>query len=122
MEYSETKRIIRQAMYDEKFVVFVGAGVSKRSNIPLWSEATKEIKAKLDNTIVDDKEYLKIPQLYFNTRGEKEYNELIENIFKYEDKQPNEIHNLIIELNPCNIITTNYDDLWNVPFGIRANF
>lgn len=122
MDYSETKRIIRQAMFDENLVIFVGAGVSNESGIPLWREAIEEIHSKLEGTAGQKDDYFRIPQLYYDARGKKEYNELIKNIFGYDDKSPNRIHELIVDMNPCNIITTNYDDLLERAFKERGEF
>jgi len=110
MNYSEGRRIIRQAIRDNKLVVFVGAGASAGSGVPLWGDAVAKIREHLENTSVSDSDYLIVPQLYFNARGEKEYNELMHTIFRYDDKNPNSIHKLIVKLNPCSVITTNYDD------------
>lgn len=122
MDYTESRRIIRQAISDNKLVVFVGAGASIQSGLPLWSEAVEAIYCKLGKTSVRKDEYLKIPQLYFNARGEKEYNELVKSIFKYDNKYPNEIHELIVQLNPCNVITTNYDDFLERSFFENGEF
>ncbi len=111
--YVEDIRILRQALINKKLVVFVGAGVSCASGLPSWNEAITEIKTKLypESTSVEvDK--LKIPQYYFDSRGKKEYTDLIKSIFKSDEKlTPNENHYKIISLNTHTIITTNYDDL-----------
>jgi len=122
MDYLESKGILKQAIFDEKLVIFVGAGVSKQSGIPLWGDVVKTIHDKLEKTFIDEKEYLKIPQLYFNSRGKKEYNELVRRILKHDDRKPNEIHDLIVRLNPCNVITTNYDDLLERAFRSNGEF
>ena len=44
----ESKRVIRNASDNNKLVLFIGAGVSKNSGIPLWSELMAKIKRKLD--------------------------------------------------------------------------
>lgn len=55
-------------------------------------------------------EFLKIPQYFFDTKGDKEYYAFLENKF-CQPYVPNEIDELIIKLNPEHIITTNYDHL-----------
>ncbi len=97
-------------MLENKLVVFVGAGVSFNSGIPLWEEAVEKIKVNLESEFDSEKDYLKIPQFYYNSRGFKEYNELMKDIFSYVDKEPNNLHRKIFELKPSHIITTNYDD------------
>ena len=108
--YQETKRLIKKAVLENKLVVFVGAGVSLNSGIPLWGNAIEQIKVKLEPQFEGEKDYLKIPQFYYNARGFKEYNELVKEIFDYADKVPNELHRKVFELKPSHIITTNYDD------------
>ena len=58
-------------------------------------------------------EFLKIPQYVYNNNPRK-YIRLLEKHFgasSLSDKEPNHIHNLILELSPKHIITTNYDPL-----------
>ena len=63
-------------------------------------------------------EYLKIPQYYFNEKGEDEYLKKLKDIFKNIDNfKQNEIHKLIFDsLKPKYIITTNYDNLLGKEF------
>lgn len=44
--YKETKRIIYEAMENEQLVLFVGAGASVDSGMPLWKEAISKIAEK----------------------------------------------------------------------------
>ncbi|MGN0619230.1 MAG: SIR2 family protein [Ruminiclostridium sp.] len=60
------------------------------------------------NFSADD--FLKIPQYFFDTKGETEYYDFLEKTF-CKSYTPNDIDKLIIELNPEQIITTNYDHL-----------
>lgn len=55
-------------------------------------------------------EFLKIPQYFFDTKGQEEYYDFLKNKF-CQSYVPNEIDELIIKLNPEHIITTNYDHL-----------
>ncbi|WP_372999851.1 SIR2 family protein [Lutispora sp.] len=122
INYSEDRRILKQAITDNKLVVFVGAGASINSGIPLWKDAVQKIYERIGSTALDKNDTLKIPQVYFNARGEKEYNELVKDIFKYDGKNPNKIHELIVKLNPCHVITTNYDDFLEKAFIANGEF
>lgn len=122
IDYSEDRRILKQAVDDNKLVVFVGAGASINSGIPLWKVAVEKIYDKIGPTALDKNETLKIPQVYFNARGEKEYNELVKDIFMYANKNPNKIHELIVKLKPCHVITTNYDDFLERAFIKNGEF
>lgn len=108
--YNETFRILREAKNDKRLVLFLGAGVSADSGLPLWKSAVKEIADALALTENDDS--LKIPQYYYNTRGKKEYTEFMRKIFKYGyDLNPTPLHKALIELDTPTIVTTNYDHL-----------
>ena len=105
----ESKKIIKNSSKNNKLIIFVGAGVSANSGIPLWSNVIKKIKDKID---ISDEEnnFTKIAQYYYNSRGKKEYYEFLESELNV-DANPNIIHDKLLELNPYHIITTNYDDL-----------
>lgn len=106
---NESKRIIQKSAQNNKLVLFVGAGVSANSGFPLWANLIEKIKGKIK--VPDDfRDELKIAQYYYNSRGEKEYYEFLKEEFNIE-ADPNLIHDVLLELNPCHIITTNYDDL-----------
>lgn len=104
-------RQIQQAMRQGKLVIFAGAGVSKSSGVPLWGELIDELKKELD-LLPNESDYLKIPQLYKNVRKEKEFLERIKDILKDGMVCCNPIHDALLDLNPCHIVTTNYDDLF----------
>ena len=107
--YAEEIRLLREAMLNKKLVVFVGSGTSLDAGMPSWSGAVKNIANKLG---IPEKEIdnLKIPQFYYNSRGKKEYVELIRKIFRFnDDLDIQEIHRNIIKMNVKTMITTNYD-------------
>lgn len=109
-EYSESRRIIRQAQRDDQLVLFVGAGVSINSGMPSWRKAIGEIQKHLK--INGNLDYLAIPQYYYNLRGKNDYNSLMRKVFKYGERlSTNELHKLIMRFNSTSIITTNYDNL-----------
>ena len=109
--YNETFRILREAQNENRLVLFIGAGISADSGMPLWSEAIDKISKALDLQKQND-DTLKIPQYYYNSRGKKEYNEFMRKIFKYgEDLKTTTLHKKLIGLGTNTIITTNYDHL-----------
>ena len=105
----ESKKIIQRSSYNNKLVIFVGAGVSKDSGLPLWKEIIEDIKKKIKVSNTND-DSLKIAQYYYNSRGKKEYYDFLNEKLGI-DAEPNKIHDALLELNPSHIITTNYDDL-----------
>lgn len=107
--YEESKRIIKEAQENKKLVLFVGAGASISSGMPSWSEAISKIKTHLG---IQQEDFLKIPQYYYNERGKKEYTALMRKIFKYgKPLSTSLIHKKIMQFNASTIITTNYDHL-----------
>lgn len=102
---------IQIASRQNRLVVFVGAGVSANSGVPTWRALIDSFKKELPEQISEETDYLKIAQLYRELRGEKEYLDKVKNVLEYEKVSPNKIHKEILELNPCHIVTTNYDDL-----------
>jgi len=104
---------IKEANQNNKLVIFVGAGVSANSGIPTWGELIKEMAKDLGEFDVEHSPdlYLKIPQYFYNERGEKEYFEKLNDVFVSKKYKPNPIHEEIYKLAPTHIITTNYDTL-----------
>ena len=108
LQYSNLLHI-KEASQQGRLVVFVGAGVSNNSGVPTWAELINGMKDEcLAGGETDD---LKIAQLYKDTRGEKEYTDKVKDVLKHNKVIPNAIHKSILDLNPCHVITTNYDDL-----------
>ena len=111
MHTLESIRRIKEASKNGKLVMFVGAGVSALSGYPSWSGLIEKLDLSMNKKgWYSDEEYLTIPQKYYNSRGNKEYYDIIKNTFDME-LEPNYIHNKILRLNPTHIITTNYDSL-----------
>ena len=103
-------KIIKKAIATKKLVVFAGAGISIDAGVPSWGQLINEIKKDLDLPDYEN-DYLKIPQIYFNERQEKEYVEKIRSVLEHKRLKHNEIHEEIFELNPEHILTTNFEDL-----------
>jgi len=101
--------LIKEAINKGRLVVFAGAGVSKDSGIPLWTELLEGIKDRL-NDRTNEVDALKIAQLLYNEKGEKEYNDILKDILFKNKSKPNPLHEILFELNPQHIITTNYDN------------
>ncbi len=112
-------RIIKKAINSNKLVVFAGAGVSIDAGVPLWKTLIDEFKDGVD--IPDDEfDYLKIAQMYFNERQQKEFIEKVRLVLKHKKLSYNEIHDEIFDLNPQHIVTTNYDNLFEQVINKRS--
>lgn len=102
-----------------KLSVFVGAGVSRLSGYPSWNSLVQSMADEVGCTYTKDEngngvfapeELLKIPQIYYLNKGKDIYRAKVEQGFE-NSCIPNEIHHLILSLQPNHILTTNYDTL-----------
>ena len=130
MNFKEKLKRLREARESNRLVIFVGAGVSNNSGIPSWYELIKRFAEKLDidkcdkcsfrsslnctpdceekyNFCQDD--YLKIPQYFYNKK-KADYLNTIKEVFSI-DARPNKINDMVMDLQPKHIITTNFDKL-----------
>jgi NAD-dependent SIR2 family protein deacetylase len=127
MDWRESIKHIQNAQDNNQLVIFVGAGVSKNSNLPSWNDLivaiAKEVKHKKcaipckgcsaiecnQKKIFTQDEYLQIPE-YLYSKGKTKYYKFIQEKLK-SDKGPNPIDEEIFRILPHHIITTNYDHL-----------
>lgn len=133
MKLSQQVKDLRYAMRSNKLVIFVGAGVSANSNIPLWGGLVKRFAEELNydkcNKCKENKttcnkdvcnlrfdftndEYLKIPQYFYNQNESNlgKYYGIIKSTLGTSG-QSNAIDDIILRMLPHHIITTNYDKL-----------
>lgn len=99
---------LKKAISQDRLVIFAGAGVSFDSGLPLWSTLIEKIKKNLDFE-TNENDPLKIAQLLYNEKGEKEYNEILNSLIFESANTANSIHKILFKLNPQHIVTTNYD-------------
>ena len=108
---------IRKMQAAERLVVFVGSGVSANSGIRSWVNLVERMAEKIgyefDSKQYSSEELLRVPEYYYNqsesNNHEEYYNEISE-VF-LGDYLPNELDELILNICPQHIITTNYDKL-----------
>lgn len=101
-----------EASDDSRLVIFVGAGVSRNSGFSSWAslveKMAKILGIKSSRNYTND-QLLKIPEMLYESSPKKYYAVLREELQK---KVPsNALDDMIIQLNPDHIITTNYDTL-----------
>lgn len=101
---------ISQASHKQNLVIFIGAGISTNSGVPTWSSLINSFLKELPEKI-NEKDFLKIAQLYKNQRKHKEYLEKVRSELKHGKVAFNPIHKAVLELRPQHIVTTNYDTL-----------
>lgn len=112
---TDFKRIL-EASQKNTLTLFVGAGVSKLSAAPKWSELIDSICDELGCTkkkVYNSDDYLRIPQMYYYSVGEDDnkYYSFIDKCFDGSHLKPNAIHKMMLDLSPTSFITTNFDDL-----------
>ena len=104
--FKESIHILHDAYISKKLILFIGSGADHDSGLPLWDDAIK-VFCKHLNISPSGVDNLKIPQLYYNSRGRKEYVELCRGIFGHgRELHANELHDKIIEFNVNTLITT----------------
>lgn len=111
--------LIKEAINNDRLVVFAGAGVSKDSGIPLWGELIDEVKKYLNESTYET-DALKIAQMLYNEKGEKEYNEILKKLIYKGFQRYNELHEAIFDLKPQHIITTNYDNCFEEVIKLKG--
>lgn len=112
-------RTIRSAIDTNRLVVFAGAGISIDAGVPDWRNLIEEMKADI-NVPSNENDYLRIAQMYFNDRQQKEYIEKIRLVLKHTKVKHNVLHEEIFNLNPEHILTTNYDDLLDQVIKVKS--
>lgn len=116
MTFYEMIEDLSLALNREKLVIFVGAGVSKNSGLPTWGQLVQAFAEKIGyptNGRLATEEYIRIPQYYYcldESEGHSSYYSLIKSMLP-EDINPNLLDELIVELRPKHIVTTNFDTL-----------
>lgn len=114
LNFSDTHlKAIYDANRNGKLAFFIGAGFSKFCEsefvkIPNWAELILELKKDLN--LDNENDFLKIAQMYYLEFGEYQYTKKIKSAFP-NDMEPSKFHELLFNLYPKCIITTNWDDL-----------
>ncbi|WP_086235061.1 SIR2 family protein [Campylobacter devanensis] len=98
--------------HDENYLsIFAGAGISANSGLPTWSELIEDISKDLYGDREHKENNLVLAEKFYNQFGENYYYQKL-NEFIPSDKQPNDLHKKIVRLNIKNLITTNWDNLF----------
>ncbi|QTA38508.1 SIR2 family protein [Thermosipho ferrireducens] len=100
---------------DNNLVIFVGLEISRYySNLPEvfpdWEMLIDKLKEGLNIDFNKNKDYLRIAQIFEDKYGRKELNNILIELFP-EHVNPGKLHELLFEVKPAHIITTNYDSL-----------
>lgn len=102
---------IKKALDENYLSIFAGAGISANSGLPTWSKLIEDISKDLYGDREHKENNLVLAEKFYNQFGENYYYQKL-NEFIPSDKQPNDLHKKIVRLNIKNLITTNWDNLF----------
>ncbi len=125
------KRLIRRSLkhirkaHDENCLsIFAGAGISASSGLPSLKELTNALKEELYGNTEIDEDYPILAEKFFNRFGNECYYQKLREELKMldgNDVEPN-LHLEIVKLNLKNLITTNWDNLFEKAFDKEKIF
>lgn len=115
MELEHMIENMKVALQQDKLVIFVGAGVSKNSGIPTWGQMVRQFAERMDYPVdrLSTTEYIRIPQYFYGmdqSEHHEEYYRILQETISM-DVKPNLLNELIAQIHPKHIVTTNYDKL-----------
>lgn len=115
MEFDYMIENMKTALKHDKLVIFVGAGVSKNSGIPTWGQMVRQFAERMGYPVdrLSTTEYIRIPQYFYGmdqSRDHEEYYRILQEVIAL-DVKPNPLNELIAQIHPKHIVTTNYDKL-----------
>ncbi|HGG0013764.1 TPA: SIR2 family protein, partial [Campylobacter lari] len=102
---------IKKALDENYLSIFAGAGISVDSDLPTWDKLIEDISKDLYGNREHKENNLVLAEKFYNQFGENYYYQKL-NEFIPNDKQPNDLHKKIVRLNIKNLITTNWDNLF----------
>ncbi|HEB9335725.1 TPA: SIR2 family protein [Campylobacter coli] len=102
---------IKKALDENYLSIFAGAGISANSGLPTWSELINNISKELYGNEKYSEDNLVLAEKFYNQFGENYYYQKLSE-FIPDNKQPNDLHKKIVKLNLKNLITTNWDNLF----------
>lgn len=115
-EFYQRIEDLKQALAMQKLVIFVGAGVSRNSNLPTWGQMVQVFAEHIGYPSIERlamEEYIRIPQYFYcmdESENHKDYYQIIRELVP-KDAKANILDKLIVSLNPRHLVTTNYDKL-----------
>lgn len=91
--------------------VFVGAGISSASGMPLWGQLMERLKLDLGDQISGQANYLEIAELYETKHNRRSLALYLKDSLGDARFQLTKTHEIIVDLPVQRIYTTNFDDL-----------
>lgn len=119
-EFYTNLNVLHNAISNRKLVIFAGAGISSDSGAPKWGDLIKHFSNSI-SVPENETDFLRIAQMYFNERGNKDYIDLTREALSHNNLKFNPIHEVLFSLEPEHILTTNFDDLLEQVIKTKAH-
>ncbi len=112
---------IRKAHNENYLSIFAGAGISAESKLPKWGDLINEFQKCLYGDTKKNEDYLVLAEKFYNQFGESFYYQTLKSLIPDSAKK-NDLHLGIVKLNIKNLITTNWDNLFEQAINEEGRF
>ncbi|WRC70696.1 SIR2 family protein [Helicobacter pylori] len=112
---------IRKAHNENYLSIFAGAGISAESKLPKWGDLINELQKCLYGDTKKNENYLVFAEKFYNQFGESFYYQTLKSLIPNSAKR-NDLHLEIVKLNIKNLITTNWDNLFEQAINEEGRF
>ncbi|GAA8324650.1 hypothetical protein HpNP14_08760 [Helicobacter pylori] len=112
---------IRKAHNESYLSIFAGAGISTESKLPKWGDLIHELQKRLYGDTKENEDYLVFAEKFYNQFGESFYYQTLKSLIP-DNAKPNDLHLGIVKLNIKNLITTNWDNLFEQAINEEGRF
>ncbi|KAA6496783.1 SIR2 family protein [Helicobacter pylori] len=112
---------IRKAHNENYLSIFAGAGISAESKLPKWGDLINELQKCLYGDTKKNEDYLVLAEKFYNQFGESFYYQTLKSLIP-DSAKTNDLHLEIVKLNIKNLITTNWDNLFEQAINEEGRF
>ncbi|MGL2800394.1 SIR2 family protein [Helicobacter pylori] len=112
---------IRKAHNENYLSIFAGAGISAESKLPKWGDLINELQKCLYGETKKNEDYLVLAEKFYNQFGESFYYQTLKSLIP-DNAKKNDLHLEIVKLNIKNLITTNWDNLFEQAINEEGRF
>ncbi len=112
---------IRKAHNENYLSIFAGSGISTESKLPKWGDLINELQKCLYGDTKKNEDYLVLAEKFYNQFGESFYYQTLKSLIPDSAKK-NDLHLGIVKLNIKNLITTNWDNLFEQAINEEGRF
>ncbi len=112
---------IKKAHNENYLSIFAGAGISAESKLPKWCDLINELQKCLYGDTKKNEDYLILAEKFYNQFGESFYYQTLKSLIPNSAKR-NDLHLEIVKLNIKNLITTNWDNLFEQAINEEGRF